>query len=394
MFGLYELLAIFSWFSIGYKALFYAVLGIFTNDVSHRIGSTPAFWIAAVGTFIIEILGVINVIAFIGLIITCFWNREIVAWLLVKGTNLQARLATIPQGQKVLSSAGIAYSFTATILRFILSTSYVQPFTSLDGWATLAASCSDRLARAHTVTYTLTTTAIHDPIIEMGGVRAERIVGCWFTIRREIVTQITIYRVKLAQILIQCKQHYPAVSAGIQTMNDNPALFNSMMGGMGIGAGANNQNSAITTANEIGDDTMDMMRDFIQTTEAALPVTASSSSQILSDVAASGTKIVPDVISYVSSKTASKKAQRAAVEAAASAGSASSTSSNSSSADIPEAQKQQLKTMLLNILESQNIKWATLSRSQRAMYVRKFDGMLKNSGTDFKGLNIGEILGS
>jgi hypothetical protein len=376
MFGIYELLAIFSFISLGYKAFFYAILGILTHDVSYRIGTEPALWVGSVGLFLIEILGVVNTAFFIGLVITCFWSRQLLAWVTARTVTLQARLATIPQGQKLMMRISIVTSFTGTVLRFLAGTSYIKPFTSLDGWATLAATCRDRLVNAQATAYTLSTTVIYNPLIEMGGVRAERIIGCWFTIRREIITQITIYRVSLAQTLIQCKQYYPVVVAGFITMKDNPQMMKGMMGGMGMGMPMAAAPQQVTARKEVGDDTMDMMRDFIQTTEATQSVVAPT-------VSATTTTSANTITAKVSS-AASTNAQRAAVEAAAAALPATEA--------IPEAQKAQLKTMLLNTLAAQNIKWDKLNKTQRAMYVRRFDTMLAASGADFKGFSVGEIL--
>ena len=376
MFGLYELLAIGAWCTLGYNAFFYAILAIVSNDIAERIGFRPALSIGAIGAYLIHFLGIFNLLTFAAVICTCIWTETVTAYITERAVELYGYLGTFPRGQQAITAGTFVYNTTLTTGRFIAGTSYVQPYTTAEGIRTLIATTKGRIYNAHLAIFELTTSRIRVPIIASGGVRAERILGCWTTIRREIETQIIIYRVKLAKVLLTIRKNYPLVKTGLIMAKNNPAMLQSMMGGMGGMSGMTalfaggaaptfpvatptpvTQSPATRSQVRVRDASMDLMRDFIADTPTTSATTPTVVTATINTIAPIPTPV---------------------------------------DGDISSAAKVQFRNMLLNMLQAQGVNWKTQTSKQRNVWIERLESRLstitKTTGMDLPGINIAEIL--
>lgn len=371
MFGLYEILTICAFYTVGYNTPFYAILGIVTHDIAYRINTEVAISVALIGSYLINILGVINMACFIAIIFSCFCYQDIIVNITGQLVGLRDRLQATPQGQRLLAATIASMTFMTMLFHVMSDNSYVKPFTTTQKWIELGRSIRDGVYEAHTSLYSFSSTMIRDPIIEKGGVRAERIISCWFIVRKEVVTFITINRVKFAQFLISAKSSAPMIiemAKSYANMSDNSKKSkstNSIMSGNKNPTLSSNTISTIPSQS----DTMELMRDFIETKEAA-----------------------PEQIVPVQSATV-KREQRQAVQSAMLAPSTSTSTQNIMQGTTPENMPE-IREMVLKAFASKGIIWAKESATSRARHINKFNEMLVKMNINLGHGVLAEILNS
>jgi hypothetical protein len=368
MFGLYELLTLCAFYTLGYNAAFYAILGILVHDIAYRINTEAAICAGLIGLYLINIFGVINTVLFVVTIIACIAWRDILEFLSTQLDGLRDRLQTTPQGQRLLAAVVTIISFVTMLFNAISNNAYIQPFMTSQRWIDLGRSIRDGGYESHISLYSFTGTMIHEPILEKGGVRAERILGCWFVVRREIVTFITINRVKLAQGLISAKSYAPMILEFAKSYA-NKSITTENKKQPQIKTNVNNKTNSIPCQS----DTMDLMRDFIETKEAEV-----------------SEPIVPV------QSAAIKREQRQAVQSAMMAPASQDTKDTLKDTirdHLPE-NAGEIRKMVLQAFASKGIIWANESASSRCKHINSFNALLKKMNVDLGPGVLAKILNS